>query len=458
MRYKGFIAAALLFLSLTACGQSGDCRFQEGDRVCFIGDSITHSGTYHSLVYLYYATRFPQKKVYLYNCGIGGDTAAGVIQRFDWDIEPYKPTAAAVMLGMNDAGRTDYGKAAPTAQQTASRNEHVKLYRENMEKLADRLKGLCSKVIFITPSIYDQTAAIEALNNYGVNDALKLFADFNADLAKAHGGCLVDFHNPMRSINQEYQKSDNTRTIVGGDRIHPGRVGNFIMAYLFLKSQGMSEYVSKITVNTNDKKCVTLNCDVKGLEVSDKGVEFECLAASLPFPVPEDAKKALEPVDFTNSLNKEIIQIEGLGDADYELTADTAVLGTFSVKELAQGVNLAVIEQSPSYRQALKVAELNERRRQIEFDLRTILFVEHKMLNKRIVEPFDMSRLKIELEKLMRARENTSTYDNYRRKVELYYQMKHKEQSMRQEIDSLIDAMYSTNKPTAHKYRIRAVN
>jgi hypothetical protein len=37
--------------------------FTDGDKVCFIGNSITHGGKYHSLIYLYYLTRFPEKEI-----------------------------------------------------------------------------------------------------------------------------------------------------------------------------------------------------------------------------------------------------------------------------------------------------------------------------------------------------------------------------------------------------------
>ena len=37
--------------------------FKHNDMVCLVGDSITHSGPYHSYVFLYYATRSPQERL-----------------------------------------------------------------------------------------------------------------------------------------------------------------------------------------------------------------------------------------------------------------------------------------------------------------------------------------------------------------------------------------------------------
>jgi len=83
---------------------SGTETFRDGDRVCFVGDSITKQGGYHAQILLFYATRLPEVRVQMWNCGIAGDTAAGGVKRYDWDIAPHKPTVVSIMMGMNDVG------------------------------------------------------------------------------------------------------------------------------------------------------------------------------------------------------------------------------------------------------------------------------------------------------------------------------------------------------------------
>ena len=41
--------------------QSAIPPFRKGERVVFTGNSITHGGHYHSFIWLYYMTRFPDK-------------------------------------------------------------------------------------------------------------------------------------------------------------------------------------------------------------------------------------------------------------------------------------------------------------------------------------------------------------------------------------------------------------
>ena len=85
--------------------------FRLNERVVFIGDSITHAGLYHTYIQTFYATRFPDRNIIIYNLGISGDTAKGGYQRtsgnndylWESDVFSYNPTAAIIMLGMNDA-------------------------------------------------------------------------------------------------------------------------------------------------------------------------------------------------------------------------------------------------------------------------------------------------------------------------------------------------------------------
>ena len=71
----GLLCSAIVATVLsTAAASHGEApMFTNGDRVAFIGDSITHDGTYHAFIYDFYLTRFPGRRVAFLNCGISGD-------------------------------------------------------------------------------------------------------------------------------------------------------------------------------------------------------------------------------------------------------------------------------------------------------------------------------------------------------------------------------------------------
>src|SRR5262245_55127752 len=83
---------------------AGKFFFQSGDRIVFLGDSITEQYQYSSYIELYLTTRFPKWNLTFVNAGIGGDTATGGAGRFATHVLAEKPTAVTINFGMNDGG------------------------------------------------------------------------------------------------------------------------------------------------------------------------------------------------------------------------------------------------------------------------------------------------------------------------------------------------------------------
>src|SRR5205807_10126532 len=89
-----------------------DFFFRKGDRIIFLGDSITEQYQYSTYIELYLTTRFPGGDMTFLNAGIGGDTATGGARRFASHVLAEKPTAVTIDFGMNDGGYKDFKPAA----------------------------------------------------------------------------------------------------------------------------------------------------------------------------------------------------------------------------------------------------------------------------------------------------------------------------------------------------------
>src|SRR5208283_3775086 len=118
------IAPALLSVSALA----GEFFIKDGDRVVFLGDSITEQRLYTTYIEAYALTRHPEWKLWFRNVGWGGDTAwlrqrahpderqlfaadeatqqkmveDTVTRGLSRDVLPLKPTAVTIKFGMND--------------------------------------------------------------------------------------------------------------------------------------------------------------------------------------------------------------------------------------------------------------------------------------------------------------------------------------------------------------------
>src|SRR5437016_8188804 len=108
-RASSLLATLLLLLTAGSlhAGSGRDFFFKSGDRIVFLGDSITEQYQYSTDIELYLTTRFPKWKISFLNAGIGGDMAFGGASRFKNHVLDEKPTAVLINFGMNDGG---YGK------------------------------------------------------------------------------------------------------------------------------------------------------------------------------------------------------------------------------------------------------------------------------------------------------------------------------------------------------------
>jgi endoglucanase len=355
--------------------------FKTGDTVCFVGDSITHGGSYHSIVLLYYATRFPDRAIQAFNCGIGGDRASGIMSdekfRLNKDILGHRPTVATIMLGMNDVGHADYsaaGKDAPDAAQKRERS--LEVYDESMQKLIGALQKGGARIILLTPSIYDETTKLESARKdigVGVNDALGKCAGKVHDWAKKYGAGIVNFYEVMNALNQREQARNPAFTIVGPDRVHPGPVGHFVMAYAFLKAQGLPREVSTIGVDAKKGKAAgASNCTITAVKTSGAKLEFDCTEKSLPVVVPDDAKEALNLVPFTKELNEEKLVVSGLAPGTYDLNIDGQPIGEYPATDLQAGINLSENPKTPQYQQSSNATKISKVRTAIGSQLRSL--------------------------------------------------------------------------------------
>lgn len=432
-------------------------QFRNGDTVCFIGDSITRDGRYMSDIQLFYATRFPDRHMTFVNCGIGGDIAAGAINRLDWDILAHNPNRATIMLGMNDVMKGLYRQANPSEHTLKRRADALNDYTANMNTLITALKQEKIELNLIRPSIYDDTAELPKPADQGINKALAFCAEQVVKLATQHDCRVVDFYDIMTAVNARRQKKDPAWTIVGKDRIHPGATGHFVMAYAFLRAQNVPRHVSRLVIDYSDGKLVECeNGRVQAMKLDPNGhVQFEWLAAALPFPGRAEFREALTLVPFVEEMNVEWFQVQALPEGDYTLAIDDEPVGVYSAKELAAGVNLAVNEKTPQYRQAVKVAELNNQRHNIESGtLRIIAMIEQRARKHGVEEVDNLAAVRASIEGFLQAHRDAWAIDIYKRQWQRYLEVKPKEEELKAEWRKTYEAMRKASRPRKHKYEL----
>lgn len=445
----------LFFICLTITGglfSQSVSQFKEGNSVVFLGNSITDGGHYHSYIWLYYMTRYPNMDLRIMNAGIGGNTVLDMYKRLDGDVCSKNPSTLVVTFGMNDSGYLEYNgeDGARFGEEKYSETyENFKLLERRLQKLSG------TKIVMMGGSPYDETARIE--NNTalkGKNDVMQRIIAFQRKSAEEHNWDFLDLNTPMTTINRRFQQSDPTFTICGLDRIHPENDGHMVMAYLFLKEQGLNgDVVADFAVNASNKSVIrSTNCEISNIRGNKGTLSFDYLAYALPYPldtiprgwnITKTQADAIKYVPFMEEMNREVIKVSDLEKGDYKMFIDGEEIGTWSSAELFKGVNLAAETKTPQYHQALSIMHLNEVRWDIERNFRDYAWIQFNFFQDKGLL-FANNRASIE------ALDKETGNDGWlRMQRDNYVKMMHQpfREIREAEMEMIISKIYEINKP-----------
>ncbi|MEN8662103.1 MAG: SGNH/GDSL hydrolase family protein [Lentimonas sp.] len=472
---KHLISHLLLILCIPLCLWSAE-PFKANDRVAFVGDSITHGGDYHTHIQAFYATRFPDRNVICFNVGISGDNAQGGYQRASakgdgiWgsDVRMYQPTAATIMLGMNDVGGGQFSSSETREALDNSNQQQLDWYANNYSQLLDNLETLgLSEITLIKSTPYDQTMvnekASDNLYKFGIgkNDAILAVSEQVIDVeAKKRGYSVVDFNAPMLAINADQQAIDPSFTIISNDRVHPRGRGHMVMAYTFLKAQDLAGPVAQVVINAESESVEsTQNCSINNLQ-NNGTLSFDYAAKSLPFPT-KPYKDVAALIPFEAEFNQESLIVKNLRAGSYTLEIDGIECGRFTAAELDSGVNLALLDNAPQVLQAKEVYALCQERAKLSRTIRTIVWaigylskIKGHDANDAVANQAMVERL-LEGEHLEGLWEAPSRYvqSNLRQYAEHYQQY----EALLMELDALTEPLYRAAQSKTHRVQIKAL-
>ena len=349
-----FLAAA----SVVALGTHAD-MFRDGDRVVFMGDSITYMGYYVRTIADYYITRFPDRDIRFFQRGKGGSRLSHAIESYGRAVEPVKPTVVTTMFGMNDINRFLYNGQATTDEQIAQQRLELAEYGENLRKLDALIdaKSASPRRYYLTPTPYFDTADKRANveRHLGANAGLGACAAMVRAACTEHGGTLVDLNAAFDAFIRRW-KGPDSRFVTGWDRVHPQEAGHLLMAYVFLKSQNADSIVSDVRFQDGRPICA-INAEVSNVAtLADGGVAFDLKERALPLPLRKNGSELMQAeLPLGDELSQELVTFY-VPDGNWMLSIDGAPVVTADANTWAKGVNLSFNENTPQYAQAQRVA------------------------------------------------------------------------------------------------------
>jgi lysophospholipase L1-like esterase len=343
MKRTSYPMAIVCFLCLFLSARAEDAAgffFREGDRIVFLGDSITEQYQYSSCIELYLTTRFPKWNLTFFNAGIGGDTATGGARRFADHVLAEKPTAVTINFGMNDAG---YGAFNESANRT---------YLRNTEAMLAKAAEAGVRVALLSPNAVDRR----------IQDRFRLYLEtqkqFYAplrELASKYKAAFVDQYATTRTALERMEADSATTVKPFGDGFHTSPAGGLLMAYAILTGLHAPAIVSNLTVDLGSGAVKAEGCKVELKKDSQRPLAFIRTDEALPLPVQKDWFSLLPYINQLKDLNWYGLTVTGLSPGRYTLQIDDAPVAEFSAEELARGVNLGNLTKGPIYEQSRKV-------------------------------------------------------------------------------------------------------
>ena len=383
---KRFCRLFLLLAGLAA--SAGPEVIPDNAKVVFYGDSITASGFYPHYLQTYYLTRFPKQNNTWIFSGTSGSNLTNSLLRLDREVIRNRPDVVFIMMGMNDVNIPLYDKAPPAEKNAAQRKAALEAFAASLKETCRKI-GPKTRIVLLTPTPYDQYSRRSGRNLPSANEGLAQAAAAVRAFAAENQLQLAELHAPYTELLKQHPDCGLNRT----DRIHPEILGHLCILKLLAESMGLPSTVARIELDyQNGRVLKQENAAVTQNRKEGALLRWSYAPKALPFPVTAETAEADRLFDFTNRVNREELVVKHLPAGNYDLLAGSRLLGTFSAGELADGVNIAVLD-TPSQQLAqqvfLKVCE----GKKIIGDERTVRAVEFFSQVKGKVDPADFQAM-----------------------------------------------------------------
>jgi len=381
IRKHTLMTVGLLSADLALSGMAAQPEFalHDGDRVVFLGDSITEQKLYTTYIEAYTLTRFPKLKFNFWNSGWGGDTSwlrmrsfpdekalfaaegdaqqklieASVDGPLNRDVVAFKPTVVMINFGMNDHNYEPF------------REEIFKTYVRSQTHLAKSLAKSAARVVLLTPQPLENRSVDPSADPR--NKSLHRFADGLKEVATKEGATFLNQFDPYMAIMRREHALNVGACIGGGDEIHPGPAGHTLMASIILKKLNAPALVSSAELDVTDGQTGKLvsaeKCTVSNIIFEKAELSFDRADETLPMPIDGRALDALKLTPVLDDLNRYELKVAGLTGDRYDILIDEEYVTTATKEELTKGWNLATTA-GPITRQAQEVLALIVRKNQ----------------------------------------------------------------------------------------------
>jgi len=379
LKYAKSIATLLLSASLLGAAEPA-LKLKDNDVWVMAGDSITAQRAHTNYIEAFFRTRYPGLHLHFRNSGVGGDRTSNVLARFDYDVAAWKPTIVSVELGMNDVNGIN-----------PERKDGADAYIAGMGKIAENIRAIQAQPIFISSSPVNDGSIMDAwasprcqtlhpftealtelgrkeniltvdqyhplLNLWGTNKTVEDANNFAERIPHLKPDCNIPDLNVLQAFAKSWGKKP-TGVLLGGDSVHTGAVGQYLMAAAILKGLNVDREVSSATLKPDGTVVAATKCKITGITSTNGKLTFTRLDECGPWPLLPQAIEASTLMPEMADLSRYLLTIPGLPTGQYSVAMGGKPVATLSNKELEKGWNMSEVITGPLGERSTKIMGL----------------------------------------------------------------------------------------------------
>lgn len=228
--FSGLKPALVAAMMLSASALFAGEPLKKGDRVVFLGDSITQAGAgpggYVTLVKEALARQKPALGVEVIGAGISGNKVPDLEQRLQRDVLDKKPTVVVIYIGINDVWHSQNGRGTPKDA-----------YEQGLRRLIEKIQKAGARAILCTASVIGEKT--DGSNK--LDAMLDEYCQISRRVAKDSGAQLLDLRQKFLDYLKGHNPNNDEKNVLTTDGVHLNAAGNQFVAARMLETLGVAE-------------------------------------------------------------------------------------------------------------------------------------------------------------------------------------------------------------------------
>ena len=231
MKAKSMINGLIVAAGALCCtaAMAGE-KLKDGDRIVFLGDSITAAGVrptgYITLAGEAISRAYPDLDIELIGAGIGGHKVPNCQQRLDRDVLQKNPTIVFIYIGINDVWHWSHPRVVARGKKGTTPED----FESGLRDMIAKINEAGARVILCTPTVIGEKAD-------GTNpddEMLDQYAGISRKVAEETGAQLLDLRKGFIDYLKEHNPDNASSGILTGDTVHLNPAGNRLVSELVL--------------------------------------------------------------------------------------------------------------------------------------------------------------------------------------------------------------------------------